>query len=295
MNRKPQLSFWQIWNMCFGFLGIQFAFALQNGSMSRIFQTLGADMDQLPILWIAAPLTGLIVQPIIGYYSDRTWTRLGRRTPYFLVGAILTTLALFVMPHSPVLWFAAVMLWVLDASINVSMEPFRAFVGDQLPLQQRTRGYAMQSFFISVGAVIAYLLPEILSQAGIANSAPAGEIPPSVRWSFYIGGVVLMAAVGWTVLRTREYPPEQLQSFDDAEPETAIVAKPITNARMWAEIALFLVPALVLAACIRHYGLDKSLYILAGGLATYALLLLGTQGGRQGGAVDGGEGASRAR
>ena len=285
MNRKPQLTFWQIWNMCFGFLGIQFAFALQNGSMSRIFQTLGADMEQLPILWIAAPLTGLLVQPIIGYYSDRTWTRLGRRTPYFLVGAILTTLALFVMPHSPVLWFAAVMLWVLDASINVSMEPFRAFVGDQLPLQQRTRGYAMQSFFISVGAVIAYLLPEILSQAGIANSAPAGEIPPSVRWSFYIGGVVLMAAVGWTVLRTREYPPEQLQSFDDAEPETAIVAKPITNARMWAEIALFLVPALVLAACIRHYGLDKSLYILAGGLATYALLLLGTQGGRQGGAV----------
>ena len=216
MNRKPQLTFWQIWNMCFGFLGIQFAFALQNGSMSRIFQTLGADMEQLPILWIAAPLTGLLVQPIIGYYYDRTWTRLGRRTPYFLVGAILTTLALFVMPHSPVLLFAAVMLWVLDASINVSMEPFRAFVGDQLPLQQRTRGYAMQSFFISVGAVIAYLLPEILSQAGIANSAPAGEIPPSVRWSFYIGGVVLMAAVGWTVLRTREYPPEQLQSFDDA-------------------------------------------------------------------------------
>ena len=285
LSMRPRLSPVAIVNMCVGFFGIQIGFGLQNVNTSRIFQTLGAEVDSLAILWIAAPMTGLLVQPIIGYYSDRTWTRLGRRTPYFLVGAILTTLALFVMPHSPVLWFAAVMLWVLDASINVSMEPFRAFVGDQLPLQQRTRGYAMQSFFISVGAVIAYLLPEILSQAGVANSAPAGEIPPSVRWSFYIGGVVLMAAVGWTVLRTREYPPEQLQSFDDAEPETAIVARPITNARMWAEIALFLVPALVLAVCIRHYGLDKSLYILAGGLATYALLLLGTQGGRQGGAV----------
>ena len=163
-KRKPQLSFWQIWNMCFGFFGIQFAFALQNGSMSRIFQTLGAEMDDLAILWIAAPMTGLLVQPIIGYYSDRTWTRLGRRRPYFLVGAILTTLALFVMPNSSVLWFAAIMLWLLDASINVSMEPFRAFVGDQLPPEQRTGGYAMQSFFIGAGAVVAYLLPEILAQ-----------------------------------------------------------------------------------------------------------------------------------
>ena len=183
-SRKPQLSFWQIWNMCFGFFGIQFAFALQNGSMSRIFQTLGAEMDDLAILWIAAPMTGLLVQPIIGYYSDRTWTRLGRRRPYFLVGAILTTLALLVMPHSSVLWFAAIMLWLLDASINVSMEPFRAFVGDQLPPEQRTRGYAMQSFFIGAGAVVAYLLPEILAQLGVANTAAAGEIPPSVRMSF---------------------------------------------------------------------------------------------------------------
>ncbi len=285
MNRKPQLSFWQIWNMCFGFLGIQFAFALQNGSMSRIFQTLGADMDQLPILWIAAPLTGLIVQPIIGYYSDRTWTRLGRRRPYFLVGAILTTLALFVMPNSPVLWFAAIMLWLLDASINVSMEPFRAFVGDQLPPEQRTRGYAMQSFFIGTGAVIAYLLPEILSQFGVANTAPAGEIPASVRLSFYIGGIVLISAIGWTIYKTREYPPEELQAFDDAEPEHVIAATPVTSARLWTEIALFAVPAAALAYYVRSHELDKSLYLLAGGLAAYALLLLGTGGGQRGGGV----------
>jgi maltose/moltooligosaccharide transporter len=285
MNRKPQLSFWQIWNMCFGFFGIQFAFALQNGSMSRIFQTLGAEMDDLAVLWIAAPMTGLLVQPIIGYYSDRTWTRLGRRRPYFLVGAILTTLALFVMPHSSVLWFAAIMLWVLDASINVSMEPFRAFVGDQLPPEQRTRGYAMQSFFIGTGAVVAYLLPEILTQLGVANTAAAGEIPPSVRLSFYIGGVVLVCAMGWTILRTREYPPEQLQNFDDAEPEPEVVRKPATPRQLSLEVALFLAPALVLGACIRHFQLDKSLYLLAGGLAVYALLLLGTAGGKRGGAI----------
>ena len=285
-SRKPQLSFWQIWNMCFGFFGIQFAFALQNGSMSRIFQTLGAEMDDLAILWIAAPMTGLLVQPIIGYYSDRTWTRLGRRRPYFLVGAILTTLALFVMPNSSVLWFAAIMLWLLDASINVSMEPFRAFVGDQLPPEQRTRGYAMQSFFIGTGAVVAYLLPEILTQFGVANTAGAGEIPPSVRLSFYIGGVVLICAMGWTIFRTREYPPEQLERFDDANPEvTTTTPPPVSGSRLAKEMAIFLVPAAVLAFCIARYGLDKSLYLLAGGLAAYALLLLLTFGGRRGGAL----------
>src|SRR5690348_14351093 len=148
MTRKPELSFWQIWNMCFGFLGIQFGFALQNANVSRIFQTLGADVDQIPVLWIAAPLTGLIVQPIVGYYSDRTWTRLGRRRPYFLFGAVASTFALFLMPNSSALWMAAGLLWILDASINVSMEPFRAYVGDQLPPRQRPTGYAMQSFLI---------------------------------------------------------------------------------------------------------------------------------------------------
>lgn len=155
MRKKPRLSFWQIWNMSFGFLGIQFGFALQNANVSRIFETLGASVENIPILWIAAPLTGLIVQPIVGHMSDKTWTRLGRRRPYFAVGAVFTTLALFIMPNSPALWVAAGMLWIMDASINISMEPFRAFVGDNLPSEQRTMGFAMQSFFIGTGAVIA--------------------------------------------------------------------------------------------------------------------------------------------
>src|SRR5215469_3854585 len=156
---KPLLSFWQIWNMCFGFLGLQFAFALQNANVSWIFQSLGAGLEQVPLLWIAAPLSGLLVQPLIGYLSDRTWTRLGRRRPYILAGALLATTALFLMPRSPVLWVAAALLWLLDGSINVSMEPFRAFVGDQLSPRQRPTGYAMQSFFIGVGAIVASFLP----------------------------------------------------------------------------------------------------------------------------------------
>ena len=149
--KKPKLSFWQIWNMSFGFLGIQFGFALQNGNVSRIFQTLGAEVDQIPILWIAAPVTGLIIQPIIGYMSDKTWGRLGRRRPFFLVGAIMASIALIFMPNSPSLWIAVGMLWIMDASINITMEPFRAFVGDMLPNEQRTKGFTMQSFFIGIG------------------------------------------------------------------------------------------------------------------------------------------------
>ncbi|MEO0997730.1 MAG: MFS transporter, partial [Pseudomonadota bacterium] len=172
MRQKPPLSFWQIWNMCFGFLGIQFGFALQNANVSRIFQTLGAEIEELPILWVAAPATGLIVQPIIGYLSDRTWNRLGRRRPYFLFGAIAASAALFVMPNSPVLWIAAGTLWIMDASINVSMEPFRAFVGDNLPERQRTLGFAMQSFFIGIGAVVASALPWMLTNwFDVANTA----------------------------------------------------------------------------------------------------------------------------
>src|SRR3954469_23503404 len=184
MSSKPQVSFWQIWNMCFGFLGIQFGFALQNANVSRIFQTLGAQVDDIPILWIAAPLTGLLVQPIVGYYSDRTWNRLGRRRPYFLLGAILASLALIAMPRSSVLWMAAGLLWILDASINIAMEPFRAFVGDQLPAKQRPTGYAMQSFFIGVGSVVASLLPWLFAQWGVANVAPDGVIPDTVKYAF---------------------------------------------------------------------------------------------------------------
>ncbi|MEM9986512.1 MAG: MFS transporter, partial [Bacteroidota bacterium] len=212
--KKPRLSFWQIWNMSFGFLGIQFGFALQNANVSRIFETLGADIEDIPILWVAAPVTGLLIQPIIGHMSDKTWTPLGRRRPYFLAGAILASLALFIMPNSPILWVAAGMLWIMDASINVSMEPFRAFVGDLLPAEQRTTGFAMQSFFIGTGAVIASALPYILSQwFGVDNQAPEGIVPDQVKYSFYIGGVIFLAAVLVTVLTTKEYSPEEVASF----------------------------------------------------------------------------------
>ncbi|MCU0424548.1 MAG: MFS transporter [Candidatus Kapabacteria bacterium] len=215
MTTRPRLSFWQIWNMSFGFLGIQFGFALQNANVSRIFATLGANPDEIPILWIAAPTTGLLVQPIIGYMSDRTWGRLGRRRPYFLIGAILASLALIAMPNSPALWIAAGLLWIMDASINVSMEPFRALVGDMLPSEQRTTGFALQSFFIGTGAVIASALPYMLTNwFGVANTAAAGAIPPSVVWSFYLGAIAFIAAVTWTVATTREYPPENLAEFE---------------------------------------------------------------------------------
>ncbi|MGF1690173.1 MFS transporter [Photobacterium kagoshimensis] len=215
---KPRLSFWQIWNMSFGFLGIQFGFGLQNANVSRIFETLGASIDQIPILWIAAPLTGLLVQPIIGYFSDRTWTVLGRRRPYFLCGAIASSFALLVMPYSPYLWVAAGMLWILDASINVSMEPFRALVADNLPSDQRTQGFAVQTFFIGVGSVVASAMPYILSNVfDVANTAPSGEVPPSVKISFLCGALVFLASILWTVFKTKEYSPQEMDKFHAAE------------------------------------------------------------------------------
>lgn len=214
-SKKPKLKFWEIWNMSFGFLGIQFGFALQNANVSRIFETLGAEKDNLPILWLAAPVTGLVVQPIIGYYSDRTWIpKWGRRRPFFAIGAILATIALFIMPNSPSLWIAAGMLWIMDGSINVSMEPFRAFVGDVLPNEQRTKGFAMQAFFIGIGAVIASILPYVLTNwLGFANTAPDGQIPDSVKWSFYIGGIAFFSAVMWTVFNSKEYPPDDIEKL----------------------------------------------------------------------------------
>ena len=268
MIRKPRLSFWQIWNMCFGFLGIQFAFALQNANVSRIFQTLGASVADIPMLWIAAPFTGLIVQPLIGYASDRTWGRLGRRRPYFLAGAVLSTLALLWMPNSGVLAIAAMLLWIMDASINVSMEPFRAFVGDQLPTAQRPLGYAMQSFFIGLGAVVASLLPYLLARLGVSNVAGAGGIPTTVRDAFYIGGAVLLGSVLWTVLSTREYPPEQLRGFE----ETAASA-PVKVERSKAfRHGLYWLAAAALGAWLVHaYRLEHELYLLAAGLAAFGL------------------------
>ncbi|MFC3651754.1 MFS transporter [Dyella humi] len=280
MNRKPNLSFWQIWNMCFGFLGIQFAFALQNANVSRIFQTLGASVADIPMLWIAAPLTGLIVQPLIGYASDRTWGRLGRRRPYFLAGAVLATLGLLWMPNSGALWIAAVLLWVMDASINVSMEPFRAFVGDQLPTGQRPLGYAMQSFFIGLGAVVASLLPYLLAHLGVSNTAGAEGIPDTVRDAFYIGGVVLLGSVLWTVLSTREYPPDQLRLFADAvAPEPIEVERP--NAARYG--LLWLAAALLCAWLVHAYHLEHELYLLAGGLAAFGFSQLWLSAGRGGG------------
>ncbi len=208
--------------MSFGFLGIQFGFELQNSNVSRIFETLGANKDDIPILWIAAPLTGLLVQPIIGYLSDRTWHPYwGRRRPYFFIGAILATLALFIMPNSSALWIAGGMLWVLDASINISMEPFRAFVGDKLNAKQRTSGFAMQSFFIGIGSVIAALLPWVFANwFGISNTADVGKIPDSVKYSFYFGGIAFFAAVMYTVFTTKEFPPESIEQFKKEKKET---------------------------------------------------------------------------
>ena len=211
------LSFTQIVNMSFGFFGIQFGFALQNANVSRIFQTLGAEIDKIGFLWVAAPVTGLIVQPIIGYLSDRTWhKRWGRRRPFFFVGAVLASIALFLMPQSTELWMAAVLLWVLDASINISMEPFRAFVGDKLPSSQRTLGFATQTFFIGLGAVIASLLPYMLTNwFGISNTAPEGQIGDSVKYSFYAGAVVFFLSVLWTVLKSDELPPDNISKWEE--------------------------------------------------------------------------------
>lgn len=210
---KPRLSFWQIGNMSFGFLGIQFGWGLQLGNMSGIYEKLGANPDQLPILWLAAPLTGLIIQPIIGSMSDRTWGRLGRRRPYFLVGAILASVALFFMPTSSSLWMAAGLLWILDASINVSMEPFRAFVADKLNADQRTTGFVMQSFFIGLGATFAGWLPLAFRRFGISGNTASG-IPLTIKYAFQIGAVAFLLAVLWTVFTTKEYPPEDMKAFE---------------------------------------------------------------------------------
>jgi maltose/moltooligosaccharide transporter len=274
---RPRLNALAIMNMCVGFFGIQIGFGLQNANTSRIFQTLGAEVDSLAILWIAAPLTGLLVQPIIGHFSDKTWSPLGRRRPYFLFGAILTSLALIAMPNSPTLWFAAATLWIMDASINITMEPFRAFVGDLLPDEQRTAGYAMQSFFIGSGAVFASCLPWILSNLGVASTAPEGVTPDSVRWAFYIGAGCLFTAVLWTVLSTREYSPEQMAAFeahhaqpgqvpaDDQAPARSVTAY-LTGGMIWT-----LVGAIGFAG-VAYLGLEKELFILFGGMGAFGVL-----------------------
>jgi len=266
---RRRLGFWGLWNLSFGFFGIQVGFALQNANVSRIFQTLGASMDDLPILWIAGPATGLIVQPIIGHLSDRTWGRLGRRRPYFLMGAVLCTIALLCFPNAPSLWVAATLMWMLDASINISMEPFRAFVGDMVDASQRTAGYALQTVFIGAGAVAASAAPALLAHLGVANTAPPGHVPPSVAWAFYLGAAALLVTVLWTVFTTKEYPPEDLARFDQAPATPGFAAPgPIARDLLWlaaGAIVLVAIPAL---------GLDKPLYVLGAGLAGFGLARL---------------------
>ena len=278
---KPRLSFWQIWNMSFGFLGIQFGFALQNANVSRIFETLGASIDSIPILWIAAPVTGLIIQPIIGHWSDKTWIKLGRRRPFFLIGALLASAAIIFMPNSPTLWVAAGMLWIMDASINISMEPFRAFVGDMLPSEQRTVGFSMQSFFIGIGAIVASALPYMMTNwLGIANTAAAGEIPDSVKFSFYIGGAVFLLAVLYTVFSTKEYSPEELKKFSDNEKKLSQVKTSITDlisASAFNKNGLIWIFVGLLGSSILHFILhetDYGLYVLFVGSIIFGLLQL---------------------
>ncbi|MBJ7446930.1 MAG: MFS transporter [Brevundimonas sp.] len=276
--------------MCVGFFGIQIGFGLQNANNSRIFQTLGAEVDSLAILWIAAPLTGLIVQPIIGHFSDKTWGPLGRRRPYFLFGAIATTLALIFMPNAPVLWMAAATLWIMDAAINVTMEPFRAFVGDNLPEEQRATGYAMQSFFIGTGAVFASCLPWLLTQGGVANTAPEGIVPDSVRISFYVGAAFMLTAVLWTVFSTKEYSPEQIDAFEGVRPapltdhEQRPAARYLNGGLIWlavgalAFLAVWFVrdQAVALPADVEDWrkAVGKELYVLAGFVAGFGALQL---------------------
>ena len=276
MAQKPRLSFWQIWNMSFGFLGIQFGFALQNANVSRIFQQFGANVEDIPILWVAAPVTGLNIQPIIGHLSDKTWNRLGRRRPFFLIGAILASLALFIMPNSPYLWIAAGMLWIMDASINISMEPFRAFVGDMLPDEQRTTGFAMQSFFIGTGAVIASALPWVLTNwLNISNVSAEGIVPPSVKFSFYIGAIVFFLAVLWTIIRTKEYSPEELESFqqhsDGGDSDTLLTEnyKPVN----YHKHAIFwLLGGTAFTSLVYRNDLEKELFIIGFGAIVFALI-----------------------
>jgi maltose/moltooligosaccharide transporter len=263
--------------MSFGFLGIQFGFALQNANVSRIFETLGAKVESIPILWIAAPVTGLIIQPIIGHMSDNTWNRLGRRRPYFLTGAILASLALLVMPNSPALWIAAGMLWIMDASINISMEPFRAFVGDMLPSEQRTTGFATQSFFIGTGAVVASVLPYVLTNwFHVQNTAPAGQIPLSVKLSFYIGGAVFISAVLWTVIMTKEYSPDEILEFSteertEAENEADNVIS--LGGEAFIRRSIYWIGAGVIVSFIIYfYSLEKELYILSVGIGAFGLI-----------------------
>ncbi len=235
--KKRRLSFWEIWNLSFGFLGIQMGFALQNANASRVLQIFGADVHELSWFWIVAPLTGLIVQPIIGYYSDRTWTRLGRRRPFFLTGALLASAGLILMPNAdmftaflPALWVGAGMLMIMDASFNIAMEPFRALVADVLPSDQRTLGFSIQTVLIGIGAVIGSWLPYVLTNwMGISNTAEPGKVPLNLTLSFIIGAAVLIISILITVITTKEYSPEEMALMEDGEAEEEVEESSLMN------------------------------------------------------------------
>ncbi len=274
---KPKLSFWQIWNMSFGFLGIQFGFALQNANTSRIFETLGAETSSLALFWLAAPVTGLLIQPIIGFYSDRTWhPTWGRRRPYFAIGALLASLALCFMPNSTELWMAVGILWIMDASINVSMEPFRAFVGDMLPPSQRTTGFAMQSFFIGIGAIVASFLPWIFKNwFGISNVASVGEIPDSVKYSFYVGAFMLFVTVMWTVFSTKEYPPAPGDEQKLKNRERRKIDNEEDFRQRFNRLGLqLLIVGLSFSSLVFFLKLEKELFVLGLGLAVFGIIFL---------------------
>jgi maltose/moltooligosaccharide transporter len=268
---KPRQGFWGLWNISFGFFGIQVGFALQNANMSRVFQSLGSNLDDLPALWIAAPLTGLLVQPIIGHMSDKTWLgKLGRRRPYFLAGAILAALSLLIMPEAPGLLFAAIMLWVLDASLNISMEPFRAFVGDMLRKDQHSAGYAVQTAFIGAGAVVGSIFPWALEHLGVSNKAASGAIPDTVRYAFWFGGVALFLAVLWTVMTTKEYSPDEMRAFDGgANDEDQGQIMRMLAARNFGSSALWIAAGVAIVAAVTPLGLKQEVFLLGALLIAY--------------------------
>ncbi len=269
---KPRQGWAGLWNISFGFFGIQIGFALQNANMSRIFQSLGSSLDDLPALWVAAPLTGLLVQPIIGHLSDRTWLgRLGRRRPYFLLGAILAACSLFAMPFAHVLLFAAVMLWVLDASLNISMEPFRAFVGDMLHKDQHAIGYGVQTAFIGAGAVVGSIFPWALEHLGVSNDAPAGAIPDTVRYAFWFGATALFASVLWTVVTTTEYAPEEMARFDGAAEHDGDHVMRLLAARNFGSSILWIGAGATVIAAVAIMQLEKEVYLLGALLAAYGV------------------------
>lgn len=276
MKKKPTLSFWQIWNLSFGFLGVQFGFALQNANASRILSSLGADLHSLSLFWLVAPVMGLIIQPVVGAASDKTWTRIGRRSPYILGGALLSMVAMFFMPNAPlvikaggvgVLIFGALMLALMDGSFNVTFQPFRALVADMTPEEQRNVGYSVQSFLINVGAVIGSALPFILTWFGVKNIAEEGQVAPSVIWSFYLGGSILLISVLVTVLKTREHPPKDFEEYngiteEDKEQKDGFfqllfnmpkVMKQLAIVQLFSWFPLFLMWVYATPAIAQHY------------------------------------------